>query len=343
MDQKQKMAKRRRRVLRWLLVPVALLAALAGGYYLYARFVLVNFHTVVDNQVYRSAQPDGETLERWARQYKLRTVINLRGRSTKPFYAAEVAAARRAGLTHIDIRFSAWRQPSLPSVRGLIEALETAERPILLHCQAGADRAGMASVLAAMAVGGEDFQAAKGQLSFRYLRFDNHPEHISGFLRQYETYCRKNGQATAGWRQFKGWALEVYHPYYYFVRITAPQSLSAAPGETLHVPLTIRNDSHRTIPAGDDDKVFSVASFTGTSEADKPDREFGRTTLPKQDIPPGKSVTLEHALTAPVQPGRYIIRFDVIEERRTWFGRQGSPVPSCELRVAPPAGVRKGS
>jgi len=318
-----------------MLAGLFLAAAAAAGYWLYLRVLTTNFHTVVDGQVYRSAQPSPDQLKQWAAKYALRTIINLRGQSSKPFYGPERDVAQAAGVEMIDIRFSSIRLPAVPELKRLITALETAERPILLHCFAGADRTGVASVLAAMAVGGKDYRQARKQLSFRTLHFDDDDDHIAGLFAEYESWCRSHSLATAGWRRFKQWALQDYRTYYYYVQINAPDRLSAAPGQTVSVTVRIVNRSGKTIPAGDPDKTFTLAVFSGSSEADSPDREFApRVELPKRDIDPGGGLTVTQQIIAPRRPGRYTIHFDLVEEHRTWFARQGSPVPTCELTVA---------
>jgi len=335
-------------VYRWLLawvLPVGfVLSAGLGGVYYYRRYVQGNFHVVVAGQVYRSSQPSPQRLMEWTRRLGLKTVVNLRGRSRKVFYAAERRAAQAAGLEMIDVRFSAVRLPTRPALLQLIEVLQTARRPILLHCQAGADRAGVASVLAAMAIGGASYDEARKQLSWRFLHFDSSDRHIGGLLGQYEQYCRRRGIGTGGWEQFKRWARDVYVPYYYKVRIDCPDRVTVAAGQRHTVRVTVTNTSPRVIPAGDPDKTFTVASFSGSSLADSPDREFSRRVeLPRHDIAPSNSVTLQVDLRAPDEPGRYLIHFDVVEEHRTWFARQGSPVPDCVMIVQPAAGTTRPS
>ena len=318
---------------------ILVILLLPAGYYLYVRYATTNFHVVVEGQVYRSAQPSPVELKRWTVQHGLKTVINLRGASSLPFYEAERSAAAAAGLQLVSIRFSAQRLPSALSLRRLIEALERSERPVLVHCQAGADRTGVASVLAAMVVGGESYETARGQLSAWYGHIDPDPEHIGGLLQLYERHCRERGTDTGGWAEFRQWALQEYRTYYYHVTITAPSAIAAKPHERIAVALTIRNTSGRTIPAGDGAKIFNVAAFTGSSEAEEPDREFGRTRLPQMDIPPGASVVVNYMLRAPRRAGTHTIHFDVIEEQRTWFARQGSPEATCTLTVTPAGGA----
>jgi protein tyrosine/serine phosphatase len=319
------------------------LLCLPAAYYLVLRWGLTNFHTVVEGAVYRSAQPSAGDLRRWTARHGLKTVVNLRGEQRPPIAEAQRRAAAELGLELIEIEFTAVEQPTLPGLRRLIAAIETAKQPMLLHCRDGSDRTGVASVLAAMAVGGEDYDTARKQLSWRYLHVNSNPEHMVGLLMSYEDHCREAGTARGGWPEFREWATSRYCPYYYRVEIEAPARLEAQAGGAVAAEVTITNRSPATLPAADPAKTFNIAVFSGDSSHERPDELYGRRTrLPLTDIPPGGSVRLEKSFKAPARPGVYIIHFDLVEERRTWFAKQGSPVPTCELVVsaAEPAAIR---
>ncbi len=191
-----------------LLVP----GLFGGGYFTYVIFVTTNFHTVVPGVVYRSAQPSPEDVRIWTKTYGLKTIVNLRGKwKNEPFYIAEIATAKELQIGHIDIRFPGIRLPSGDSLRRFVAALENSPKPLLLHCRMGADRAGVGSVMAAMALGGESYRKARGQMSIRYLHFSNNPAKIAGLLQQYEAYCRSRNVGTGGWHEFRKWAMNVYH------------------------------------------------------------------------------------------------------------------------------------
>ena len=53
----------------------------------------------------------------------------------------------------------------------LLDTFTTGEHPILIHCQAGADRAGAASAIWRMTVAGDDRQDALEELDCRYGHF----------------------------------------------------------------------------------------------------------------------------------------------------------------------------
>lgn len=324
---------RKRRRWLWAAAGVILASAGASAYAIY-HFVDENFHAVVEGQVYRSAQPGPKQLEQWSREYHLRTVVNLRGDTDKDFHTEEEQAAARLGLKMEDVRFSAVKLPSVLALRELVRVLETAERPMLLHCRGGADRTGLASVMAAMAVGGADYATARSQMSMMYLHFDRAPKHIEGVLRLYEDSCRKKGHGTGGWREFRQWLTEDYHREFYFVGIDVPERLEAKPGQTITVEVAVTNRSAEAIPSSDPAKTFTLSAFTGSSLKGQPDSELGgRTPLPKENVAPGARIVLKHQLVAPSAEGTYEVHFDLVHELVTWFGRQGSPVPTTVLVV----------
>jgi uncharacterized protein (TIGR01244 family) len=173
-----------------------------------------NFGTVVEGQVYRSSQPDGDDIRRWHTQYGLRSVLNLRGdekRNSK--VQQEQAAAKELGLQYLSVQLSSTSPMTSEDLRRTIEALEAAQRPLLIHCRLGADRTGVVSMMAAMAFDGRTFQQARRQVTPLYFHFDYKPQHVGGLLDAYEAYCRRLGVDTDGWTQFRQWALTVYqHP-----------------------------------------------------------------------------------------------------------------------------------
>jgi hypothetical protein len=100
--------------------------------------------------------------------------------------------------------------------------------------------------------------------------------------------------------------------------------------------VTIVNRSDNVLPAADTDRTFNAAVLLGTSVREQPDKELSpRTPLPRNDLAPGESVKMTLEVHCPARPGRYDVRFDLVEERVTWFARQGSPMGRMELIVTP--------
>ncbi len=128
-----------------------------------------NFYPVSEGKVYRSRQPDAALLQFAVRDMGVRTVINLRGENTgEEWYDAEVACLRDLGAALVDIRMSATEPPEPNTLLQLYETFLTAEYPILIHCQAGADRTGAASAIWRMMVAGDSREEALKELNCRF-------------------------------------------------------------------------------------------------------------------------------------------------------------------------------
>lgn len=148
---------------------LCLIAGLTAGGYLGFLQLSGNFHPVIEGEVYRSAQPTPDALDAYIKEHGIRSVINLRGERTgRDWYDAEVAVAKDNGVKHYSFRMSARQQLGQDRAEELIDLMVNAEKPVLIHCQGGADRTGLAAALymAAIAKAGEE--AAEDQISFRY-------------------------------------------------------------------------------------------------------------------------------------------------------------------------------
>ncbi|MFB3892669.1 MAG: tyrosine-protein phosphatase [Phycisphaerae bacterium] len=193
----------------------AVVVLAAGGCLGYRNFYLFydNFHTVVPGQVYRCDRPNPSRLAEWSRTYGIKTSLNLEGGDeADKWYLDNARAKRELGIMAVDIKLATNRLPTADELHHIIRTIETAPRPLLINCRAGSERTGMASVIAAMAVGGQDYKTARGQLSAKYLHFYHGSTRAEGVADQYEEYCRANNLDTGGWPQFRRWAMDVYKP-----------------------------------------------------------------------------------------------------------------------------------
>ena len=147
-------------------------ALLLGGAYVGSLRLTGNFNPVVAGELYRSGQLSSSEIASFAKEYGIKTIINLRGdNSGQTWYDAEVAEARELGVAHLDFRMSARRELSATQAADLVALMKQAEKPLLIHCQAGADRSGLAAALYLAVVKKESPAQAAGQLSFRYGHF----------------------------------------------------------------------------------------------------------------------------------------------------------------------------
>lgn len=137
--------------------------------YIIFQIQIGNFHTIVAGEAYRSAQPTRNDLERYSKLYGIKSVINLRGwNPNDSWYNEEVAASMVLGITHIDFRMKAARELTNEQALELIKVMRDAPKPVLIHCNAGADRSGLASALYVAGVAGGSEWEADYQLSLRY-------------------------------------------------------------------------------------------------------------------------------------------------------------------------------
>ncbi|MEM1264639.1 MAG: sulfur transferase domain-containing protein [Pseudomonadota bacterium] len=168
----------------------------------FLRLLWTNRGEVVPG-VWRMNQPSRARLDRLAAE-GLKTVLNVRGASDWGSYFLEREACARLGLALIDHRLRSRGAPSAEQVLGLLEIFETAERPLLIHCKSGADRAGLAAAICRLGAGHPPRLAA-AELSLRYL-------HIraakTGILDAFvEAYADAHEATGIG---FRTWVTEVY-------------------------------------------------------------------------------------------------------------------------------------
>ncbi|WP_035707434.1 tyrosine-protein phosphatase [Niveispirillum irakense] len=139
------------------------------GAYLGGLQLTGNFHTVLPHELYRSAQPSPTQIAAYAATYGIRSIINLRGGNPgRDWYEGERAMARRLGILHVDFAMSAKRPLDDGRAAQLIALLRSVPKPVLIHCQAGADRTGLAAALYLAAIAGQGEAASEGQLSLLY-------------------------------------------------------------------------------------------------------------------------------------------------------------------------------
>lgn len=128
-----------------------------------------NFRAVSPGRCYRSGRLDRGELITYARKHGIRTVINLRGaNSEEDWYIEEKQVCREFEIAHHDIPLKSTAEPTRAQVAYLIDLFKHSEEPLLLHCNSGIDRVGLASALWLMVMENADKEVARKQLSLRY-------------------------------------------------------------------------------------------------------------------------------------------------------------------------------
>jgi protein tyrosine/serine phosphatase len=174
------------RIGRGLIFTLAPAAIFVGGYYGY-MVATTNFHPVVAGEVYRSSQPSASAIADFQKEYGIKTIINLRGdNSGRGWYDREVAQAKELDINHIDFRMSSSHELTQEEAARLIELMRDAPKPLLIHCQAGADRTGLASALYLAAIEKRGETAAEGQMSIIYGHISLSINHAYAMDRTFE-------------------------------------------------------------------------------------------------------------------------------------------------------------
>jgi protein tyrosine/serine phosphatase len=166
------------RPVRWLAGAVAAVSVSllfgAAGLAVYCGAIIHdgNFQAVQEHVLYRSAQLGKGELESFARQYGLKSVLNLRGAHPGTYwYDQEMAATHDLGLGHYDYPLSAKRFVTGREIADILAIVRDAPKPLLIHCQSGADRSGLVAALFRYALAGAGAAEAGRQLSLVYGHF----------------------------------------------------------------------------------------------------------------------------------------------------------------------------
>ena len=181
-----------RRFSRAFLLASAVLVATPASYAGYLHLD-GNTHVVEPDTVYRSAQLDRDDLEALIEQNGIRSILNLRGEHPDVgWYAEEADVARRSRIEYISIGISARKEPDLDTMRRIAAAIETASKPLLIHCMGGADRTGLAAAIYEYAIAGKPADEADDQLSFAFGHFPWLWSRTGAMDRAFETFVAAN-------------------------------------------------------------------------------------------------------------------------------------------------------
>jgi protein tyrosine phosphatase (PTP) superfamily phosphohydrolase (DUF442 family) len=320
----------------WGLVFGALLAPLAEiGRMVVSR----NRHALVPGRVYRSAQLSPDRLEACVREHGIKTVINLRGRPFDAWYPAEAQATQALGVSQEDVTTSANRLPAPGEVRRLIEVFDRSEYPVLIHCQQGADRTGLAAAMYLLLYTDADYPTALRQCSPRFGHLAIHTAaSMDAFFDQYGDWLTARGAAHSP-RAFRQWATEEYCPGPGRARL----ELLAGPGAAevgRPVVFTVRayNTSHEPWEFRAGTKAGVHAWYVVQGPDGRPVYQdnagfFDRT------VPPDGSIDLALPVAAPAVAGRYRLYVD-LSQRNVDFRQYGSEALTHDWDARDPAPTR---
>ena len=315
-------AARRRRAVR--IAAGVFLFALAGVLWvLRAPLFDGNFHTVIPGAVYRSAQLDPEDLDIRILELGIRSIINLR--MLEASIDDGLGTARRRGVAHYSIRMSAPRLAPRSTVQELVEILDAAERPILIHCRNGTDRSGWASAVATL-LAGAPIEQARAQFAPRYgylpwLSQSDLPDWID----LYAEWLRAGGREHSGAR-VREFARSGYTPYFYDARIepiSFPERVETQRSERLVFRVTNESREPWIFTPHSPSGIHLGLRVKSLDPEGTYEREL-RGDTPDRVFEPGESIELSVTLPGLPTPGRYRVTVDLVDEMVAWFAQMGS-------------------
>jgi protein tyrosine/serine phosphatase len=165
--------------------------------FLRARFS--NLHRV-SPELWRSNQPSPRQVAEHARKRGIRTIINLRGESTKGYYLLEREACEANGIELVDFRVYSRDTPQVDAILGARELFERIAYPALMHCKSGADRAGLMAALYKLLRQGAPIGEAMAQLSLKYLHVrQGKTGMLDAFLEAYRDFAAHTPKPFLDW------------------------------------------------------------------------------------------------------------------------------------------------
>jgi hypothetical protein len=279
-----------------------------------------NKHEVVPGRVYRTGQLAPDQLQAYVREHGIRTVVNLRGRPFDAWYPNEALATQLLGVSQEDVTTSANRLPAPGELVRLIEVFDRAEHPILIHCQQGADRTGMAAAIYLLTRPGVDYKAGRWQCSPRYGHVPVHTAAtMDDFFGLYESWLRaRNAEHTSD--AFRHWVTHEYTPGRAHFELVAGTERTAAGRPSVFVV--------RAHNRGPEPWSFKAGTRAGVyahyivHNADGGIAFADRAGLWDQTVLPGGSIDLALPIPA-LPPGRYRLFVD-LSVRNASFTQYGS-------------------
>lgn len=169
------------------------------------RTIWTNFFQIAPG-VYRSNHPTHARLARMKKR-GIRSILNLRGAGQSAPYLTERDSCEALGLTLVDRSLQARRAAPRDDILAVIDAFRTIERPFVMHCKSGADRAGFASAMYLMVIEGQSVAQARRMLSPRYVHLKWTRTGILDHI--LDTYEARQAETGIG---FEDWIAQEYDP-----------------------------------------------------------------------------------------------------------------------------------
>ena len=133
----------------------------------FLRRVWSNFAKVAPG-VFRANQPNARRLKKW-KAMGIHTVLSLRGGHSSAPLVLEREDCQALGMTLHQQALTAREAPATDTVQGLIALFQRLDKPFVMHCKSGADRASFASAIWLLTQENAPITEARKMLSPRFI------------------------------------------------------------------------------------------------------------------------------------------------------------------------------
>ncbi|MEM9054854.1 MAG: protein tyrosine phosphatase [Pseudomonadota bacterium] len=172
---------------------------LMWGDHHFLRLKFQNLHQISD-EMWRSNQPSPKQIAEHVAERGIKTILNLRGVSTKGYYLLEKEACEDNGVALVDFQVFSRDTPKVETVLGAKALFEEITYPAVMHCKSGADRAGLMSVLYMHFRQGLPIAQAIEQLSKKYLHLrEGKTGLLDHFFEEYIAYAEQRDVSFEDW------------------------------------------------------------------------------------------------------------------------------------------------
>ena len=137
----------------------------------------------------------------------MNTILSLRGQFDGAFNALERDACERHDVMLTFAPLGAREAPKARRILDLLKTFQEIDRPFLIHCKSGADRASLASAIYLIAIEGKSVAEVRQMFSIRFIHFKwTKTGILDMFLDMYE---ERLGQGSIA---FQDWVAHEYDP-----------------------------------------------------------------------------------------------------------------------------------
>jgi len=154
-------------------------------------YIQGNFYKVNDD-VYRSGQLNKYNLEFYIKQYHIKSILNLRGKSTRQYYTDEIKISDKYKVNHIDYGISNRKFLDFNKTMQIINIMKSAEKPLLIHCAGGADRTSLAAALYQYALKNKSVEESREEFSIIYGHSPFFRKHVIAMDNSFLNFTKQN-------------------------------------------------------------------------------------------------------------------------------------------------------